>query len=145
MYSAVLKTNDGQDEQSGGGMRQNLSIGSTISGVAKKMGTSQNSCLFVLVGRAHNQRGRTGFFFILLLDCRARVFVGFLPNSSSMKSRKSVRAETFRGTVEKKTDKRMKRRLSFVARICRVLALSAKRLGSGPEHFAPRQGEERKG
>lgn len=64
-----------------------------------------------------------------------------------MKSRKSVRAETFRGTVEKKKkdDKRMKRRLSFVARICRVLALFAKGLGSGPEHFAPWQGEERKG
>lgn len=61
MYSAVLKTNDGQDEQSEGGKRQNLSIGNTISGVAKKKyGDESNSCPFVLVGRAHNQRGRTG-------------------------------------------------------------------------------------
>lgn len=103
MYSAVLKTNDGQDEQSGGGMRQNLSIGSTISGVAKKMGTSQILVfLFWWGGLITKGVGQVFFFFILLLDCRARVFVGFLPNSSSMKSRKSVRAETFRGTVEKK-------------------------------------------
>lgn len=66
MYSAVLKTNDGQDEQSEGGKSQNLSIGNTISGVAKKKkyGDESNSCPFVLVGRAHNQRGRTGLFFL---------------------------------------------------------------------------------